>query len=71
LYGAETGTLGKVEWKYLERFEMWCWRRMEKISWTDLVEVVTKKQEETNILHRTKRRKANRIGHTLRRNGPL
>jgi len=21
--------------KHLERFEMWCWRRMEKISWTD------------------------------------
>jgi hypothetical protein len=20
--------------KHLERFEMWCWRRMEKISWT-------------------------------------
>ena len=20
---------------YLESFEMWCWRRMEKISWTD------------------------------------
>jgi len=23
--------------KYLESFEMWCWRRMEKISWTDHV----------------------------------
>jgi len=23
--------------KYLENFEMWCWRRMEKISWTDHV----------------------------------
>ena len=22
---------------YLERFEMWCCRRMEKISWTDRV----------------------------------
>jgi hypothetical protein len=21
----------------LESFEMWCWRRMEKISWTDHV----------------------------------
>jgi len=35
LYGAEIWTLKKVEQKYLERFEMWCWRRMEKISWTD------------------------------------
>jgi hypothetical protein len=35
LYGAETGTLRAVDYKYLERFEMWSWRRMEKISWTD------------------------------------
>jgi hypothetical protein len=27
LYGAETWTLWKLGWKYLESFEMWCWRR--------------------------------------------
>jgi hypothetical protein len=37
LYGAETWTLRAVDQKYLESFEMWCWRRMEKISWTDHV----------------------------------
>jgi hypothetical protein len=35
LYCAETWTLRKIDQKYLESFEMWCWRRMEKISWTD------------------------------------
>jgi len=35
LYGAETWTLRAVDHKHLESFEMWCWRRMEKISWTD------------------------------------
>jgi hypothetical protein len=35
LYGAETWTLRKTDQKYLESFEMLCWRRMEKISWTD------------------------------------
>jgi hypothetical protein len=56
--------------KYLESFEMWCWRRMEKISWTDRVrnEVLHRVKEEKNILHTIKRRKANRIGHMLRRN---
>jgi hypothetical protein len=34
-YGAETWTLWEIIKKYLESFEMWCWRRMEKISWTD------------------------------------
>jgi hypothetical protein len=47
LYGAETWTLRKVDQKYLECFEMWCWRRMEKISRTDRV-----RNEE--VLHRVK-----------------
>jgi hypothetical protein len=37
LYGAETWTLQAVDQKHLKSFEMWCWRRMEKISWTDHV----------------------------------
>jgi hypothetical protein len=37
LYGAEIGTVWGVDQKQLENFEMWCWRRMEKISWTDRV----------------------------------
>ena len=31
LYGAETWTLRATDQKRLESFEMWCWRRMEKI----------------------------------------
>jgi hypothetical protein len=34
--GAETWTFREGDWKYLDSFEMWCWRRME-ISWTDRV----------------------------------
>jgi hypothetical protein len=34
-------TLQKVDQKYLARFEMWCWRRMEKLSYTDHVRSVT------------------------------
>ena len=60
LYGAETWTLLKADQKYLESFEMWCWRRME-ISWTDRVrnEVLHRVKEERNIVHTIKRRKAN------------
>ena len=32
VYGAETWTLQATDQKHLESFEMWCWRRMEKIS---------------------------------------
>jgi hypothetical protein len=37
LGGWKTWTLRATDQKYLESFEMWCWRRMEKISWTDHV----------------------------------
>ena len=36
-YGAEAWTFRKINHEYLECFEMWFWRRMEKISWTDRV----------------------------------
>jgi hypothetical protein len=44
---------------------------MEKISWTDRKrneEVLHRVKEERNIVHTIKRRKANWIGHILRRN---
>ena len=59
---------------YMESFEMWCWRRMEKISWTDRVrneEVLLRANEQRNILHEIRKRKANWIGHILRRNSLL
>jgi len=37
LYGAEICTLRRVDKKFQNNFEMWCWRRMEKISLTDRV----------------------------------
>jgi len=71
LYGAETGTLRAVDQKQLESFEMWRWRRMEKISWTDQVrneEVLLRVKEKRNIVHEISKRKATWIGHILRRN---
>src|SRR5215475_2649266 len=71
LYGVETWTLRTVDQKNLESFEMWCWRRMEKISWTDHLrneEVLLGVNEQRNILHEIRKRKANWIGHILRRN---
>ena len=64
-------TLRAADQKYLESFEMWCWRRMEKISWTDHVrnkEVLLRVNEQRNILHEIRKRKASWIGHILRRN---
>jgi hypothetical protein len=71
LYGVETWALWAVDQKHLESFEMWCWRRIEKISWTDHVsneEALLRGKEQRNILHDISKRKADWIGHILRRN---
>jgi hypothetical protein len=71
LYGAETRTLRAVDQKHLESFEMWCWRRMEKISWTDHVrneDILLRVREQRNILHEICKWKAKWIGHILPRN---
>jgi len=65
------GRLGQQIRNTRKVFEMWCWRRMEKISWTDHVkneEVLLRVNEQRNILHEIRKRKANLIGHILRRN---
>jgi len=33
--GAESWTLRKVNQKYVQSFEVWGWRRIEKINWAD------------------------------------
>jgi hypothetical protein len=52
LCGAETWTLWKAERKCLGSFEMWFWRRMEKISCTVRMgkeEVLERVKEERSI----------------------
>ena len=53
LYGAETWTVRTVDQKQLGSYEMWCWRRMEKINWTDRVrnEMIQRVKGERNIVH--------------------
>jgi len=46
-HGAYTWTLRKVDQKYVDSFQMWCWRRTEKINWNGCVG----KEE---VIHRVK-----------------
>ena len=48
------GYFRKVDQKSRESFEMWCCRRMEKISWNDRVrneEVLHRDKEQRNVTH--------------------
>jgi hypothetical protein len=60
-------TLRTVDHKYLEGFEMQCWRRIEKISWTDRVknEVLHRGKEERNTIYTVNRRKSNWTGQIM------
>ena len=74
LYGAETWSLRKEDVRRLEAFEMWIWRRIEKISYTEHItnEEVLNRVSETRVLIETiLRRKKNWIGHVLRGEGMM
>ena len=74
LYGAETWTLRQEDRRRLDAFEMWLWRRMEKISWTEkmtneaVLKIVGEKQRMVEVIIQ---RKKNWIGHVVRGDGLL
>ena len=71
MYGAETWTLRRNEYKLLETFEIWIWRRMERVKWTDKIKnaVGLERVGEGRIMvELIKKRKRNWLGHWLRRN---
>ena len=58
--------------KKLEAFEMWIWRKIEKIRWEDKKsneEVLSKVGEERCLIKTIIMRKRNWIGHVLRHEG--
>ena len=34
MYGCESWTVKKAERRSIDAFELWCWRRLLRISWT-------------------------------------
>jgi hypothetical protein len=74
LYGAETWTLAKEDIKRLEAFEIWIWRRILKIRWTEHKsneEVLEEVQEKRTLMNTVRRMQTNWIGHVLRGNSLL
>jgi len=74
LYGCETWTLRAEEIGKLNAFEMWTWRRMERVSWKDKKsneEVLKDVGEDRKLVELIVRRKKNWIGHIVRGNGLL
>ncbi|KAJ4433583.1 hypothetical protein ANN_15893 [Periplaneta americana] len=71
LYGADTWTLRRSKEKQREEFEMWIWKRMERVKWTDRIRnesVLERVGVERMMLKLIKKRKRNWLGHWLRGN---
>ena len=34
MYGYESWTIKRAEWRRIDAFELWCWRRLLRILWT-------------------------------------
>ena len=34
MYGYESWTIKKAEWRRIDAFELWCWRRLLQVPWT-------------------------------------
>src|SRR6218665_1469004 len=69
LCGAETLTMRKEDFKRIEGFEMWIWRRTERISWTEHrtnEEILKKVEENRSLMDKIRTRQKNWIGPILR-----
>ena len=71
LYGAKTWTLRRNEQKRLGAFEMWIWRRMDLVIWTDKRKKCScagKSGRRMNNAGTYKKRKINWLAHWRMRN---
>ena len=74
LYGCETWCIGGSDYNKLEAFEMWCFRRMLRVSWRDHItneEVLSRIKEKRTLSSSISERRSRWIGHTLRHDNLL
>ena len=71
-YGSETWTISEVMKKRLEAMEMWCYRKMLRISWTERItneEVLRRAGTKRTLLNSIRARQLSCLGHDLRTGG--
>jgi len=69
LYGAKTWTLTKATSNKLDAFELWLYRRILRITWTEKItdiEVLCRVGKEKELMIKVKCRKLQYLGHIMR-----
>ena len=74
MYGCESWTLKKAEHRRIDAFELWCWRRLLRISWTarrSNKPIVKEISPEYSLEGLMLKLKLQYFGHLMRRAGSL
>ena len=72
LYGAESWTMRKLERKVIDAFELWCWRRLLRVTWIDRktnVWVIDNIKPEWTLESRIVKASLCYFGHVIRAGG--
>lgn len=72
MYNSETWTISKLMAEKLQAFEMWCYRRMQRISWTAHMtneNVLHQIQQERSLMKEITMRQMKFLGHSIRKQG--
>ena len=72
LYGSESWTMTKADRRRIDAFEMWCWRRVLRISWTERVtnkEVLARTSPHMSLEAMALKHKLSYFGHVMRAHG--
>ena len=71
-YGCESWTTKKAEQKKIAVFEMWCWRKMLRVSWTEKrtnASIMQQIGTEPMLLNAITKQKLTYFGHVMRAEG--
>ena len=74
MYGCESGTMKKAECRRTDAFELWCWRRLLRVSWTARrpnQSILKKISPEYSLEGLMLRLKFQNFGHLMRRTDSL
>ena len=73
MYGCESWTVKKAEHRRTDAFELWCWRRLSRVSWTarSIQSVVNKISPEYSLEGLMLKLKLQYCGHLIRKTDSL
>ena len=74
MYGCESWNVKKAEWRRIDAFELWCWRRLLKVPWTarrSNLSILKEISPEYSLERLMLKLKLQYFGHLTRRTDPL